>query len=303
VNPRDEHLATRRAAGLFDFSFMGLFEFSRLASVQALQTRNLNELSPARAAYTLLLNDDGSVFNDATVWNMGADRWWLFTGRPSDIAWLGAAARDRSGEHAILALQGPASGRILARLIGNDAVAALKYFHFTQQNTMLVARLGYSGELGYELIVPAADEPRLRSKLLDLGRSEGLVECSFEAADTLRIESGYVLFDREIDGRANPRELGLDRLVSDKGRGFGLTRKLVGLEIIDRPGRDDLLLAQVTSACFSPTLQKHVGLGFVSADASVPGNPARTPDGRAARVALRPFYDPEHRLPRAAPLK
>ena len=302
MSPRDEHLATRRAAGLFDFSFMGLFEFSGLASLQGLQTRNLDEVRPGQIAYTLLLNDDGSVFNDATVWNMGADRWWLFTGRPSDIAWLGAAARDRSGEHAILGLQGPASGRILARLIGTDAVAALKYFHFTQQNAMLLARLGYSGELGYELIVPAADEPRLRSKVLDLGRTDGLVECSFEAANSLRIESGYVLFDREIDGRANPRELGLDRLVSDRRRTFGMSRKLVGLEIAGREAAADLPVARVTSECDSPTFGNRIALGFAAADAR-PGDLIRLNDGRIAHVSRLPFYDQGKQLPRAAPLQ
>src|SRR2546421_1282859 len=150
VTPRDQHLATRRAAGLFDFSFMGLFEFRGTAELERLQSRDLSDIEPGRAAYTLLLNEDGSVFNDATVWNMGKDRWWLFSGRPSDIAWLGAAPRDRSGEHAILALQGPASGRILARLVGEPAVRALRYFRFAHIGELVVARLGYSGELGYE---------------------------------------------------------------------------------------------------------------------------------------------------------
>jgi aminomethyltransferase len=301
VSAAEEHLATRRAAGLFDFSFMGLYEFREKTSIQRLQTRDLSALETGRAAYTLLLNPDGSVFNDATVWNMGADRWWLFTGRPKDITWLGAAARDRSGEHAILALQGPASGHILARLIGADIVRGLRYFRFVEARDMLVARLGYSGELGYELMVPAAEEPRLRSKLLDLGRPEGLVECSFKAANTLRIESGYVLFDREIDGRANPRELGLDRLVSDQRRTFGLSRKLVGLEMAERQAHADLPLARVTSECDSPMLGKQIALGFAAAD-SRPEGLVRLDDGRFARVAQLPFYDPDKRRTRAAPL-
>jgi aminomethyltransferase len=301
VNPREEHLATRRAAGLFDFSFLGLFEFSGSAALQHLQSRRLSELEPGRAAYTLLLNDDGSVFNDATVWNMGTGRWWLFTGRPSDIAWLGDAARDLSGERAILALQGPASGRILARLIGADTVGRLRYFHFLEHSDTLIARLGYSGELGYELMVPAAHEPRLRSKLLDAGRAEGLVECSFEAADTLRIESGYVLFDREIDGRANPRELGLDRLVSGPRRTFAISRKLAGLEIADGGAAADAALGHVTSECDSPTLGRCIALGFVPAGLA-PGARVRLDDGRLARTAALPFYDPGRRLPRGAPL-
>ena len=302
MNSREEHLATRRAAGLFDFSFMGLYEFSGTAALARLQTRRISELVPGRAAYTLLLSDDGSVFNDATVWRMDTDRYWLFTGRRGDIEWLGDAARDRSGEHAVLALQGPASGAILARLVGTETVLGLKYFHFIEKRAMLIARLGYSGELGYELMVPAAEAQRLRQALLDTGRGAGLCECSFAAADSLRIESGYVLFDREIDGRANPRELGLERLVWSRRSRFGLTRKLIGLEILDRSGRPDLPVAHLTSECLSPTLEKRIALGFVPPDAAVSGGSVRLADGRMARVARLPFYDPGRRLPRAAPL-
>jgi len=300
VNPHEEHLATRRAAGLFDFSFMGLFEFSGTAALDRLQSRRLSDIEPGRAAYTLLLNDDGSVFNDATVWNMGADRWWLFTGRPKDIAWLGSSARDLSGQHAILALQGPASGTILAHLIGADTVQRLRFFHFIDIHKMLVARLGYSGELGYELVIPATREAALRKALLEAG-DDRLRKCSFAAADSLRIESGYVLFDREIDGRANPRELGLERLVSDPRRTFSLSRKLVGLEMAERQAHSDLPLARVTSECDSPTLGKRIALGFAAPDAPA-GDFVRLSDSRVARVSRLPFYDPGKHVPRAAPL-
>ena len=293
MSARDEHLATRQAAGLFDFSFMGLYEFRGPSALEPRQSRRLAQLEPGRVAYTLLLNDDGSVFNDATVWNMGDDRWWVFSGRPGDVRWLGSAARDRSGEHAILALQGPQSGRHLARLLGADAVRALRYFHFRRHGDMLIGRLGYSGELGYELIVPRDREPDLRAHFSDVPA------CSFEAANSLRIEAGYVLFDREIDGRANPRELGLERLAP--GRAFPLTRKLVGLEIEEGHASSDLPTARVTSQCHSPTLGRGIALGFTSPDAR-PGDFVRVDNAYLARVAPLPFYDPERRRPRAAPL-
>ena len=287
-----EHLATRRAAGLFDFSFMGLYEFPERSALQRLQTRNLDALAPGQVAYTLLLKDDGAVLIDATVWYLDAERFWLFAGKRSAYG-----GRDRSGEYAILALQGPASGRILAKLIGADAVRGLRYFHFLQKDNLIVARLGFSGELGYELLVRASDAPALRQKLLAMG---GLRECSWAAADSLRIESGYVLFDREIDGRANPRELGLARLV-DERKEFNVKRQLVGLEIFDQPGRTHLPPAQVTSECHSPTLGKTIALGFVAPETRA-GSAVQLSDGRVARVATLPFYDPERRRPRAAPL-
>ena len=298
MSARDQHLATRRAAGLFDFSFMGLYEFAGIGALEKLQTRRLQDVAPGQLAYTLLLNQDGSVFNDATVWHLDDGRWWVFTGRRSDTERFRGVARDRSGEYAIAALQGPASARILARLIDPEIVRTLRYFRFIQLNSMYVGRLGYSGELGYELLVPRAQSKRLWDSLLEAGRPDGLRECSFEAANSLRIESGYVLFDREIDGRANPSELGLERLA---GRKFEVRRKLIGLEILDAPPRADLPVAQVTSECFSPIFGKQIALGFAPPQA-LEGTELRLEDGRAARAAPLPFYDSDRHRPRTSPL-
>jgi len=293
MTPREQHLATRRAAGLFDFSFMGLYEFHGAAALEPRQSRRLADIEPGRIASTLLLNDDGSVFNDATVWNMGGDRWWVFSGRPGDVRWFGSAPRDHSGEHAILALQGPESGRLLARLIGAEAVRQLRYFHFAEHAGMLIGRLGYSGELGYELIAPRRDEAKLRERL------SGVPACSFEAANSLRIEAGYVLFDREIDGHANPRDLGLERLAP--GRSFAAMRSLVGLEIEEGYASAELPAARVTSQCDSPTLGRGIALAFAPPDVR-PGDFVRADNAYLARVVSLPFYDPERRRPRAAPL-
>jgi glycine cleavage system aminomethyltransferase T len=136
----EEHLATRRSAGVFDFSFMGLYEFYEKSELQRLQTRNLEHLVPGQIAYTLLINDDGAVLIDATVWRLDAERFWLFTGRRA-----GFGGHDVSGAFAILALQGPASGWILARLLGPDTVTNLRYFRFLEKDGLIVARLASAG--------------------------------------------------------------------------------------------------------------------------------------------------------------
>ena len=294
----DEHLATRSGVGLFDFSFMGLYEFPEERELARLQTRHLTALAPGQVAYTLLLNADGSVFNDATVWRFPDGRCWLFTGRRSDFARFRAHARDRSGEFAILALQGPLSGRVLARLIGHEAVSSLKYFHFTHHDSMVIGRLGYSGELGYELLIPSSAAAALREKIL--GNTD-VRECGWDAANSLRIEAGYVLFDRELDGRANPRELGLERLVSTKSLSFAMTRKLVGLKLGEQPAPPRLPLATITSECFAPTLGTQLALAYAATDAR-PGDAVRLIDGRSALIEPLPFYDPSRSRPRGVPL-
>jgi len=292
VTSEDEHLAVRQRAGLFDFSFMGLHEFADAAALQPLQSRDVGALQPGQISYTLLLRPHGAVRIDATVWRL-EDRYWLFAGKRAAYG-----GRDRSGELAILALQGPASGIILSRLVGPAQVGALRYFRFMQMRDLWVGRIGYSGELGYELLVPANAAGALRAELLEAGRPEGLRECGWPCADSLRIEAGYVLFDREVDGEANPRELGLERLV-DGAREFSFTRKLVGLEIIAESAPENLPPATITSECFSPTFRKRLALAFVAPGLG-DGAHVRA-DGRLARTTKLPFYDPGRQRPRAAP--
>jgi aminomethyltransferase len=324
---RAEHLATRRAAGLFDFSFMGLCEFAGgggLSVLQRLQTRNAARLAPGQLCYTLLLQEDGSVLTDATLWRVSGDRFWLFAGRRSDIARIEGLnhAAGRSGESAVLALQGPASGVILARLAGEAFVRALHYFRFAQARVAgldaVVGRLGYSGELGYELVIPGADAPALWDALLEAGHADGLLECGFTAADSLRIESGYVLFGHEIDQRADPYELRLGRLVEFDGRDFrgvhalagrrhaASARKLCALELADGgpvpSARTYLPRTLVTGECDSPVFRRRLALGFVAAADASPGTRVALGDGRRARVVRLPVYDPCRRLPRAMPL-
>lgn len=323
VNAIQQHLATRRAAGLFDFSFMSLIEVDGIAARAFLdhaQTRSLAGLESGRIVYTLLLHDDARVFIDATLWKHAEDRWWLFTGRRTDIDTIQGCAlrfdvrvRERSDEFAVLALQGSTSGRTLAKLAGEGVVRELRYFRFIEVCLdgvrSFVGRLGYSGELGYEIVVPAAEAPSLRSALLQLG----VAECGFDAANSLRIESGYVLFDREITGRENPFELRLERLVELDDRDFvgrqafvGLRRfepaqRLVGLKIADRAASSLLPPARVTSECDSPIFRRRIALGFAAPSLS-DGSLVRLDDGRLARTARLPFYDASRRLARAAPL-
>ena len=323
-----EHLATRRAAGLFDFSFMGHYEISGRdgrAFLDRVQTRSLAELRPGMIHYTLLCEDDGRVFNDATLWQLADDRYWIFTGRRSDFQHLAACrealdfrVEDLSGRCAVLAVQGPRSAAILARVLASDVVATLRYFHFAgarwRGRSAWIARLGYSGELGYEVIVPVNDAADLWDATVAAGSGDGLRECGFEAADSLRVESGFVLFARELAVRLTPFELGLARLVSFDGRPFRGSSALRPLRWVEPelklrgivPGRhaptsSGLPTARLTSEAHSPVFGRSLALGLVAGDAAAPGTSVALDDGRIGRVARLPFYDPARLLPRRAP--
>jgi aminomethyltransferase len=316
----EEHLATRRSCGLFDFSFMSQFEIAGANArvfLDRLQTRNLEGLALGRIAYTLLLRPDGTVFIDATVWCLAPDRYWLFTGRRSDFGFVaealreeGVDLRDRSGEHAVLAVQGPESARVLERHLG--APPGIAYFGFRAAKLagvpVTIGRLGYSGELGYELIVAAEAASVLWRQL---GRDAR--ECGFDAANSLRIESGYVLFTNELTGPVNPFELGLGRLVSFDARAFAGSealravrwrepgRRLVGLDGFAR--RDPFSLhelprAEVTSRVRSPSVGTELALGFAQAEAAAAGTVVAVSGTELARVCRLPFFDPGRVLPR-----
>ena len=330
TDARREHLATRSAAGLFDFSFMGCYEIGGSDSrpfLRVVQTRALQTLAVGRIAYTLMLRDDGSVLNDATVWRLAQDRYWLFSGRRSDFASVSAMASpyavtvtDVSSQHSVIAVQGPRSHAIVARCIDAPGLPPLFYYGFSairiNEVQCWLARIGYSGETGYELVVPAAHAAETWALLLSHGETDGLLECGLDAMDSLRIEAGHILFMREVAALTDPFELGLGRLldfyppdfrgaIALVGRRWQApSRRLVGLlleRLVETVNLPDLIYdgsAAVTSACWSPTLERNLGLGFVNACDAHPGTVVKLAGDERALVARRPFYDPAKSLPR-----
>ena len=321
-----EHLATRRGVGLFDFSFMGWWAFSgrdALACLQRLQTRDLRQLRPGRLCYTLLCRDDGSVFIDATVWCHRPDRYWLFTGRRSDLAHLQRRAQDfdvaiapLAQSHAVIAIQGPASAALLGQALPGS-VDSLAYFGFRRHpidgGEAWVGRLGYTGEPGYELLVAAPDALRVWRRLASVPFGPERLECGMQAANALRIEAGYIHFAHELAQPAFPAELGLSQLVRAGGGDFigrralrdsrTSSRRISGITL-DRPegmrapaAYDGRRTVELTSEAFSPVFGHTIGLAFVERETG-PADVVYAGDGRRGRLARLPFRDPMRRLVR-----
>ena len=338
-DPREEHLATRRSCGLFDFSFMGCAEIAgreSLAFVNYAQTRPLDCLPSGKLAYTLLLREDGTVLNDATVWHIEGDRYWLMTGCRADLRHLRHIAetfevnfRDISAQHAVLAVQGPHASALVAQSLPGFVPALTPYYGFAEGRfgaaPCLIARIGYSGESGYELVIESARAPALWQRLLDAGKDLDSKPCGFEAVDSLRIEAGHLLFSRELALPAYPAELGLSRL-TDVYRGqFHGSRGLlaahctvprfclVGLLPVTRGATDLGTLQRIagvrdhpigdgsgllTSVAYSPVFSRMLGLGYVSPVDRHSGTRVVLAGGLTAIVARRPYYDPAKALPR-----
>lgn len=338
--PSQEHQATRRWAGLFDFSFMSCFQIEGPEArpfLERLQTRSLARLQPGRFLYTLLLREDGTVHIDATLWDLGQGRYWVITGRRNDRGHLERVAKgmdvvieDRSGRDAVFALQGPASPAILGELL-EDEVPPLRYFGFHPtrlcDESVLVARAGYSGEAGYEILVDSAHAVSAWRRLAQARRPGEVVECGLECIDSLRVEAGLILFARELMWRLTPQTLGLARLVDAAGvpAFLGATAlrrhqensrgslKLVGLMPqrgpIPAPDLPPVASAApeippghtlVTSRIDSPIWGHSLGLGLVTIEDAWPGSRVTATNGARLVVARLPFYDPAKRLPRAS---
>ncbi|HEV7819829.1 MAG TPA: aminomethyltransferase family protein, partial [Burkholderiales bacterium] len=296
--PASEHLVTRRAAGLFDFSFMYCVEVAgpdSTAFLRALQSRAIDAIAHGRIAYTLLLREDGTIFIDATVWRHDDERYWLFTGRRGDAGYIAQAARpyavtltDRSTVQAVMAIQGTSSTLIVERVLSGIDIRSLRYFGFIQTVfagvDCWVARIGYSGEHGYELVIADAIASHLWAALLEAGEPEGLRECGFAAMDSLRIEAGHILFSHELAQSVTPAEAGLARLVdwrnsiATRAQGRTPARQLVGLlpdcsasAANTATFRKNDGTAIITSRAWSPLLEHELALGFVPCDCACAG--------------------------------
>lgn len=301
-----EYWAVRRSVGIFDFSFMSTVELSgsdAIALLQLIQNRNCEELAIGKIAYSMLLNENGDVWLDATVWRLGPDHFYLITGY-SILPFLREAARpyndlqlaDIAEHYQVIAVQGPHSSDLLESVLEVKAADLPQYFAFNQPSNypaLTIARLGYTGELGYELLVPRAEALALWQQLQTAAVFPAL-ECGFLAANTLRIEAGFILFCNELIESRTLASLGKLDGAKKEGNSRGLQESLVGLHFL--PGTKvennvSYLVSeiaphiQVTSRAFSPQLGHEIGLGFIDPAALANGGAV----GRAGTLAANPL--------------
>ena len=326
-----EHRAVRSAVGVFDISHMGVLTLRGPAVKDALQglvPSDLGRIGPGEAQYTVLLNEQGGILDDLIVYDRG-----LVAGQhevvvvvnaarcAADTAWLerhllprGCTISDRKGNGVLLALQGPQAVHLLERLQGWELQGLPRFGHRQLDwgdEQVFLARTGYTGEDGVEMLLSREGGQRLWRELLE----NGVQPCGLAARDTLRLEAALHLYGQDMDASHTPLEASLGWLVHLEmphpfiGREVleaqtrtGVPRRLVGFTLqgraIARHGHSILdttgnIIGVVTSGSWSPSLGHAIALGYVPITMAKPGTDLLVQvrgQQVAACVVRRPFY-------------
>ncbi len=326
-----EHIGTRTACGLFDVSHMGEIHVDGPDSVQfvnSLTTNNVENLVDGQAQYSALTYENGTVVDDLLVYRFGPEQILLVVNagtQDKDWDWIESHRADfdvdlrhASVEYCQIAIQGPNAINILQKLTASR-LDEIGYYHFVNGEVdgvrSIISRTGYTGEDGFEVYADASKAVQLWNKMLevgDFGSEGGILPCGLAARNTLRLESAMSLYGHEISDQITPLEanlgwicklktefIGRDALVKQKTE--GLSRKLVGFEMVDRGiARDDFdvyiegtKVGVVTSGSHAPFLKKSIGLAFVPTHfANVGQEISIDVRGKllAARIVNTPFY-------------
>lgn len=297
-----EHRWCRESASLFDTCHMGEISFRGDLGEQGLGrlfSFRTDTIASGRCRYGFLLNDEGGILDDLTVYRTAADGVMMVVNAApaeKDFAAIraglpeGALLEDLTLTTGKLDLQGPRSREVLAGVCGR-VIEEIPFFGFRRLELLgaeaLVSRTGYTGELGYEIYLPADRVAELwRTLLMD----ERVRPAGLGARDLLRLEMGYSLYGNDLDETTTPLEAGLERFVD-------FTREFVGLEALLRQQRQGLRriktafrvasrraprhgygifvggkpVGTVTSGAFSPVLECGIGMGYVTPEHALPG--------------------------------
>ena len=295
-----EHGQVRTAAGLFDVSHMTIVDFPdpapTCALLRYLLANDVARLYPGKALYTCMLNEAGGVIDDLIVYDRGATGYRLVLNaatRDKDLAWIAplaerfSAAWTERDDLAMLAVQGPEALARLTAVLDAEVLArvqASQRFHALEADQCFIARTGYTGEDGVEIMLPAEDAPALWDRLL----AAGVAPCGLGARDTLRLEAGMSLYGSDMDETTTPLVSGLGWTVAwqppdrefigrpalERQRATGVPQIFVGLVLEDRgvlrshqPVYDgDRDIGLTTSGAFSPTLNRGIALARVAAN-------------------------------------
>ncbi|MEX2598957.1 MAG: glycine cleavage system aminomethyltransferase GcvT, partial [Dehalococcoidia bacterium] len=297
-----EARAVRTAAGIFDVSHMGRFRLEgpdARALLDWVHTASIGESMPiGRARYGLFCNEQGGIIDDGIIYRLEDEQYLLIANAanaPKVLAWVtrwrderypGVTIEDITSQVAMIALQGPKAIEIMTAVSDFDP-GAVRPFRIAevqgQGKSALVARTGYTGEDGVEVMPASEDAPSLWQLFME----HGAVPCGLGSRDTLRLEAGLLLHGSDMDETINPIEAGMERFVSlDDGEFCGAgpirdaaakgpERLLTGFVMDERGavprGHADILIdgavaGQVTSGGYSPSLDSNIGLGYVPSE-------------------------------------
>lgn len=330
-----EHEAVRSQVGMFDISHMGKFTFEGQGLIDAWQNlvpSDLSRLQPGEAMYTVLLNEQGGIIDDVIFYlenkqeliqqaivivNAGTadkDKAWILSHLKSSTITI----NDISQEQALIALQGAKAVDILQALVEEDISDMPAFSHRTVNingNSAFIARTGYTGEDGFEIMLDSEAAQELWQSFL----SVGVVPCGLGARDTLRLEAAMSLYGQDIDETTTPLEAGLGWVVHLKDKGnfigrsvleeqkkSGVKRRLVGIEMlgrhIARHGykviHEGKVIGEVTSGTLAPTVGKAIALAYVAKNLSKVGQALEIEiRGKLypATVVKKPFYRSPHK--------
>lgn len=341
----EEHLAVRQHAGLFDISHMGELIVSGPGAADFLNhtlTNDIRRLAIGQGQYTLLCNERGGVVDDLYVYRVDGDEFLMVVNASrieADWDWLqtqvdhaptrdGFQLRNASAEMGAVAVQGPAVAGFIDEAIpgGSMGCTMVPQVSALQKNevgafvfrgaSIYVARTGYTGEDGFEVMAPAASIESIWLALLETGHGAGIKPAGLGARDTLRTEMGFPLYGHELNETTTPLEAGvgvfvaldkgdfLGRAVMQQQKAAGLTRRCVAFRMTDKsppprpqyglhlPGGAERI-GEAVSGTQSPSLGVGIGLGYVPVAHAAPGTAIEVEiRGRryAARVEKKPLY-------------
>jgi len=319
----EEHRRVREAVGMFDVSHMGVLDISGSGAESFLRYALANDVAKltqaGKALYSCMLNESGGVIDDLIVYRMGEKNYRIVLNagtRESDVAWLQSLAKKfdvtltERTDLAIVALQGPAALPLLNDLLLDEMAEKLKQlkpFEFLIDGETMIARTGYTGEAGVEVILPAETAKLMWEDLLN----EDVAPCGLGARDTLRLEAGFNLYGADMDTTTSPLVSNLAWTVSlkDTSRDFvgratlekqkseGIPQKLVGL-VMEEKGVlrnhqkvfvDGVGEGEITSGSFSPTLGHAIALARVPMDTGDTAEVERRGQRITVKVVKPPF--------------
>ncbi|MFC6096045.1 glycine cleavage system aminomethyltransferase GcvT [Flavobacterium qiangtangense] len=299
-----EHEVVRNGVGVFDVSHMGEFLISgpnALDLIQKVTTNDASTLVIGKAQYSCLPNENGGIVDDLIVYKVKDEQYLLVVNASNiekDWNWIsskndvGAEMKNISDDYSLLAIQGPMAMEAMQSLTSVD-LAAIKYYHFEVADFagvehVIISATGYTGSGGFEIYAKNTEIEQIWKKVFEAGEAYGIKPIGLAARDTLRLEMGFCLYGNDINDTTSPLEAGLgwitkfnkdftnsENLKAQKEA--GVLRKLVGFELTERGiprhdyeivDKDGNIIGIVTSGTMAPSLNKGIGLGYVTTEFS-----------------------------------